>query len=57
MKNQHWYITGAAVFFWLTASRVYDPRDPKGARDMEKSRRAILRAAALSKSTAADHKL
>ena len=30
MKNQHWYIIGAAVFFWLTGDWVFNDRVPEG---------------------------
>lgn len=30
MKNQHWYIIGAAVFFWLTGDLVFNARVPEG---------------------------
>jgi hypothetical protein len=30
MKNQHWYIIGAAVFFWLTGGWVFNAGVPDG---------------------------
>jgi len=30
MKNQHWYIIGAAVFFWLAGGWVFKAGVPKG---------------------------